>query len=206
MEVQENITQAASTLFMQFGIKSVTMDEIASHLGISKKTIYQYFKDKDELVCQVTKRILEIDRDECEQIFDQSADAIEELFEISKFLRERVISVNPSLLFDLKKYHPKSWKVYLDYKENVFLDTIITSLNRGKEEGFFREDIDPEILATLRMEEIQMSFDDGIFPKSKFDFKRIQLQFFDHFVNGIITEKGRRHWNSYMEKANTKAA
>ena len=133
-------------------------------------------------------------------------DLLKELFEISKFLRQRVINVNPSLLFDLKKYHPRSWKVYLDFKKRVFLQTIIASLKRGMEEGFFRQDIDPEILATLRMEEIQMSFDQDIFPVGKFDFKRVQLQFFDHFVNGVITEKGRDQLNAYREKAKIESA
>jgi len=201
MEIRDNIIEATSELFNQYGIKSITMDEIASHLSISKKTIYQYFKDKDELVCKVLERDLEFDMEEIERITQNSSNTIEEIYELSKFLRRHVFNLNPSLLFDLKKYHPKAWKVFEDFKSNVFKASIVDLLTRGITEGYFRKDINPEVLALLRMEEVQIPFDNTIFPRDRFDFREVQMEFYDHFIHGIITEKGRIMLEKFSEKA-----
>ena len=159
------------------------MDEIARHLSVSKRTLYQYFRDKHELVSEVIHRDLTIDKQLCDEICSNAANSIEELFEISKFFRQRILKINPSLMYDLQKYHHQAWEIYLDFKQNVFLNSLIKSLQRGIGEGYIRKGINPEILATLRMEEVQMSFDQSVFPRDRFDFIEIQLQFFEHFVN-----------------------
>lgn len=204
VEVRDKILEASSTLFTQYGVRSITMDEIARHLAVSKKTIYQYFHDKDELVSEVILRDLNQDKLLCEDICGKAANSIEELFEISNFFRRRILKINPSLLFDIQKFHSNAWEIYLDFKENVFLESLKKSLYRGIKEGFIRDDINPEILATLRMEEVQMSFDESIFPRDRFDFREVQIQFYDHFVNGIITEKGRKLITRYSDKMTIK--
>ena len=200
MEVKEKILEAASALFTQYGVKSVTMDEIAKHLSVSKRTLYQYFRDKHELVSEVIHRDLTIDKQLCDEICSNAANSIEELFEISKFFRQRILKINPSLMYVLQKYHHQAWEIYLDFKQNVFLNSLIKSLQRGIGEGYIRKSINAEILATLRMEEVQMSFDQSVFPRDRFDFIEIQLQFFEYFVNGIITEKGRKLIAKYSDK------
>ena len=206
LENKEKIIAKSDELFRLYGVKSVTMDEIARELGISKKTIYQFFKDKDELVCQATYYLLECDRKEFEEIQTQADNSIEELFLISKCLRRIFENLNPSILFDLKRYHPKAWDIYIDFKENFFMGTVRKSLYRGIEEGYFRPEIDVEILAVLRLEQVQMSFDPRIFPRNQFDFKEVQMQFFDHFVNGIFTDKGRIYYKELFQLENVKGA
>jgi AcrR family transcriptional regulator len=178
------------------------MDEIARELGISKKTIYQYFKDKDDLVCEATSYILDCDRKEFEEIQTQSDNSIEELFLISKCLRRNFENLNPSILFDLKRYHPKAWDIFIEFKEKFFKETVRQTLNKGINEGYFRPEINVDILTILRLEQVQMSFDPRIFPKGQFDFKEVQMQFFDHFVNGIFTEKGRTYYRELFQQEN----
>jgi len=188
---------------MRFSIKSVTMDDIAKTLSMSKKTIYQFFGDKDELVSEMMNKLLESEQAEVEKIYRESENSIEELHRFSNFLREHVVNINPALLYDLKKYHHSSWMTFKHYKKTVFLNTLISSLKRGMKDGYYRKDLNPEILAKLRMEEIEMTFDPEIFEREKFEFKEVHLQLFDHFVNGIITEKGRTLLNEYYpEKVN----
>lgn len=184
---------------MKYGVRRVTMDEIARGLAVSKKTLYQYFKDKDEIVSVVTNFLIELDKTEFIGIRKESSNAIEELFMVSKCIREKIGDMNPSLLFDLQKFHPKAWGYYVDYKD-VMLDMIAESIRQGKSEGYFRENLDPDTIARMRLEMVQMVFDDRIFPKDKFDFKEVQLQLFDHFVEGIITSKGRQLMHEYLEK------
>jgi AcrR family transcriptional regulator len=200
VENKEQIAQAAEDLFMAYGVRSVTMDDISRKISISKKTIYQYYRDKDEVVCLVTKRVLQKEKEKMLAIKEVAQDAIHEIFLLSQYLRKHTQNVNPSILFDLQKYHQNAWKIYLSFKENVFIDELKATLYRGISEGYFREDIDVDILAQLRIMEIQMAGDQDIFPQDKFDFKNVIIQLFDHFMQGVLTENGRKKLAQYSEK------
>jgi AcrR family transcriptional regulator len=199
MEVREKIIEASHDLFMRFSIKSVTMDDIARHLSISKKTIYLYFKDKNDLVFQVTSNHLEEEKKEIEGIKSSTSNAIETLIEESMCLRRNITDMNPSLLFDLRKYHQEAWALYLESKEKVYIRSLVETLEKGVKEGYFRQGIDPEILAILRVEQIQMSLENLTYPRIRFEFKEVQIQLFDHFLNGLVSEKGRKLTTKYKE-------
>ncbi|MEQ6119566.1 TetR/AcrR family transcriptional regulator [Reichenbachiella sp. MALMAid0571] len=190
MNVAENILEKADALFNKYGIRSISMDEIARELGISKKTIYQYFKDKDDMVYQITRNTIEKDKSEFEAAMKQSGNLVSALVQMSKCLRENFNKINPSLIFDVQKYHPQSWSMWMDYKNDFIFNTILNTIEKGKTEGIFRQEINAEILAKFRIEQVQMSFDEKIFPRNKFDFKEVQLALFDHFVHGVLTPKG----------------
>jgi len=188
---------------MRYSIKSITMDDIARHLSISKKTIYQYFKDKNDLVLQVTSNHLKEEKLEIQSIKSTTTNAIETLIEESMWLRRNITDMNPSLLYDLKKYHHQAWELYLESKEMVYIRSLVETLVKGISEGYFRKDIDPEILAVLRVEQIQMSLENLIYPRSRFEFKDVQTQLFNHFLNGLVSEKGRKllkkYYTNYVE-------
>ncbi|MEK6479782.1 TetR/AcrR family transcriptional regulator [Catalinimonas sp. 4WD22] len=203
MESKEQIAQVAEDLFLAYGVRSVTMDDISKKLAISKKTIYQHFRDKDEIVCLVTERVMEREGEQINRIKSEARDVIQELILLSKYIREHGQSVNPSVLFDLQRYHRNAWEIYLKFKENVFLFSLMDTLNRGKKEGYIRQEIDVEVLSLLRLEEIQMAYDADLFPREKFNFKEVQRQLFDHFVHGILTKKGLDTLNHYQEKKNS---
>lgn len=203
MNVAENILEKADALFNKFGVRSISMDEIAGELGISKKTIYQYFKDKDDMVYQITRNTIEKDKSELEAATQNSGNLISALLQMSKCLRENFNKINPSLIFDIQKYHPRSWELWMDYKNEFVFNTILNTLEKGKNEGIFRQEINVQILATFRIEQVQMSFDEKIFPRNKFDFKEVQLALFDHFLHGILTPKGQKIFDDLTKpKAN----
>ena len=200
LEIRESILEASYMLFHRYGIRSVSMDDIARELTISKKTIYQYFKDKDDLVSTVTARHMDMERQEMAEIENSSVDAIDELAKISVCLRKNLKDLNPSLLFDLKKYHRKAWDVWTTFKNEFIKNNIVENLNKGIRDGFYRREIDVEALAIFRVEQVQMTFDDNVYPKEKFDLTELQVQLFDHFVYGILTDKGRKLYKEYQEK------
>lgn len=173
------------------------MDDLARELAISKKTIYQFFKDKNEVVCLTTKSHLEKEKKDIEDIHTRSENAIHEIFLISKIFRQRVLGLNPSLLFDLERYHPEAWAIFQEYW-SVFSRQLTSTLSRGMEEGFFRPELDVEVLAVLRLHEVQLSFDPRVFSPNQFDYKQVQLQLTDHYVNGITTVKGKQLLDSYQ--------
>ena len=197
MSIEAKIIEGAAELFHKYGIRSVSMDDIARHLSISKKTIYQYYKDKNEIVMLSLKLHMDMNKQEYDQIFSGSENAIEELSKVSRCMRKDFKDMNPSLLFDMQKYHPKAWQMWLDFKNEYIKNQVITNLARGVKEGYYRSSINPEVLARLRVEQVQLAFDESAFPKDRFNFKELQMMFFDHFVHGIVTEKGKELYEQY---------
>jgi TetR/AcrR family transcriptional regulator, cholesterol catabolism regulator len=199
LDNKEKLLKGAEELFLRYGLRSVSMDDIARHLGVSKKTIYQYFADKDEVVATVAKGQMENQRKQFDEIAKKSKNAVEELVNISFCIKETMRNINPSLLFDMQKYHPKSWNEWLKFKHKFIRENIVRSLQQGIEEGYFREDLDVDIIATLRLEQVQMAFDNTLFPRDKYSVPEIQLQIFDHFIHGLFTEKGKKLYQKYKQ-------
>jgi len=199
-EVKKRIVVGAAELFQKYGIRSVSMDDIARHLTMSKKTIYQYFKDKDEIVTLALRAHMEMEMKEYDEVFEHASNAVEELALVSKCMRKDFKGMNPSLLFDMQKYHPEAWGMWLKFKNEFIKDHVVDNLKRGIKEGYFRKDIDPEVMAIFRVEQVQLAFDDTVFPQDQFNFTEVQMQFFNHFVHGIVTEPGLKLFEEYLEK------
>lgn len=200
--IKEKILKGAEDLFMKYGVRSISMDDIARHLSVSKKTLYQHFADKEDLVTMTCQAHLQRSCMDFLQARDSSGNAIEELANISTCLKRNMEELNPSLLFDLQKYHPKAWAVWVNHKNNFIRESVTRNLKQGMEEGYFRSGINPEIIATMRLELVQLAFDDNIFPREKFRLADVQMAIFDHFVYGIVTEKGRKLYHKYKKKLN----
>lgn len=203
VEVKENIIGTAEELFLKYGFRRVTMDDIAREMAISKKTIYQYFKDKNEIVCCVTEQYLKKENKEIEILEAESENVIEYLVKLSKQLRKHISEVHPGAMDDLKKYFPQGWKIFTQYKREFFLTSMIKILKKGMEEGYFRKDMNPEVLGIMRMEQIQLSFDQNLYPRSHFEFAEVQMELLRHFIAGILTEKGRELLKSYAKSTET---
>ena len=127
---------------------------------------------------------------------------IDELVKISACMKRDFQKLNPSLLFDLQKYHAKAWSVWLGHKHLHIKDSIVRNLKQGIEEGFFRPDINVEVLAITRVETIQFTFDERIFPVDQYSLPEVNGQIFEHFVYGLLTEKGRKVYEKYKLQSN----
>jgi AcrR family transcriptional regulator len=198
--VKEKIISESIDLFMNYGVRSVTMDEIAKHLGISKKTIYQHFKDKEEIIIQSTALYFEREHAVMDQIEYGAENAVEHLYNLTICLRDRIKNTNTNVLFDLKKYYQTAFEKYKLYKHDVIFNSVLKNIKRGIEEGLFRSDINPEILAYLRIGEIELSFNREYFPDDKYTLVEIHEQLFEHFTYGILSEKGFKLFETYKQK------
>jgi len=196
-KLKEQILIETTDLFMRYGIRSVTMDDIAQHLSISKKTLYKLFDDKEEIIMLVMKKHFQMHINEMENIHATSSNSIEELHKISRYVRKQIKAVNSGVIYDLQKYYKSVWNVYLELNRNTFFKSILKSIKWGIKEGNFRKDIDPEILAILRIEEVNISFDNIIYPEDKYNLSQIHEQLYNHFVYGILTPKGLDLLNQY---------
>jgi TetR/AcrR family transcriptional regulator, cholesterol catabolism regulator len=198
-DIKKKILKGAESLFMKYGVRSISMDDIARHLSVSKKTLYQHFADKEDIVTITCQSHIEEMSQEFEMIRKNSKNAIDELAKISSCLKQNSEEMNPSLLFDLQKYHPRAWNVWVNHKNKFIRESVVRNLSQGIEEGYFRPEIDKEVIATMRLELVQLVFDDQIFPPSRFKLYEVQIQIFDHFVYGLVTEKGRKLYQKYKE-------
>jgi AcrR family transcriptional regulator len=199
MEPKCRIVQGAQELFFKYGIKSVTMDDIAKNLAISKKTIYLYFEDKNEIVETLISQLMKTNELEFKQIATDSPNVIVEVFAMMKKMGAMFSQMNPNLFYDIQKYHPKSWNMFKKFKEDCIERMVEDSVKRGIEQGLVRDDINTKIMARLRMEEVEMGFNPEAFPPNKFKIVDVQLALLDHFLHGICTIKGHKLINKYKE-------
>jgi TetR/AcrR family transcriptional regulator, cholesterol catabolism regulator len=202
LETKDRIVGEATTLFFAYGIRNVSMDDIAKHIGMSKRTIYQYFADKDELVYAFMQVGMQEQMKEMRETAEKSENVIEELHLAMVKTRELFSKVNPMMLFELRKYHPKAWDFFNQCKEGEMQEHLIKTMQKGIREGVFRANIDVEILAKMRLELVQVALDPKTFPSPQFNFVEVNLQLFEHFVYGIITLKGLNLLNQYKKQNN----
>jgi len=188
-------------MFWRYGVKSVTMEDIAKELGISKKTIYQHFADKDAIVGQVIEKELDCEKTDIERLETEARDPIQEVIMASDYMRATLGTMSPVLLYDLKKYHPKAWNLFQKHKQEHIIHSISDNLRRGIQQRFYRSDINVEVLARMRIEQIEMAFDNTIFPHQSFSMIEIQIEFMHHFLRGILTEEGFKLYNTYIDKS-----
>ena len=200
LETPKRILEKASELFMRYGIRSISMDDIAKDLAISKKTIYQYFKDKDTLVCAVADAHFEQDKCDFKSIQDNATDALEEMITMSQHIKATFVNINPVAFLDLQKYHPRSWRIFEKYKKEFIIKSLEDNLRRGIKDGLYRDDINVEALAILRVTEVELAFDPDLFPAQRFNFRDLQVQFIEHFMRGIVTPKGFQILEDYKNK------
>lgn len=177
-------------IFLKYGIKSVSMDDIARELGVSKKTLYQYFEDKTDLV----KKILDAEMQEnlCEAISTEGYNAIDLLLMVSKHLSEKLARISPTVTYDLQKYYPEVWKQNSELRRQHILDQIASNFQQGIEEGLYREDMNVKIITYfyfIRLENI-LSIDNAMDWLKDIDFKEIFNTMFIYHIRGIANQKG----------------
>ncbi|WP_291150690.1 TetR/AcrR family transcriptional regulator [Flavobacterium sp. UBA7680] len=198
-ENQNRLLEAAKELFFMHGIKRVTVDDICRHIGVSKKTLYLFFKNKEELIECLLEKNLNEHKKEFEQIFKKSNNSIQEIILLMEHLAVMFSEINPYVFYDLQKYHPDVWKQFKEFKETFLFQIIVKNLEKGIQEDLYRHKINIEILARLRIEETQMALNPLIFHKEKYKISDIQIELLDHFLHGITTLKGHKLINKYRQ-------
>lgn len=199
IKTKKKILEETERLFFRYGIRNITMDDIARQLTISKKTLYEYFHDKDELVYDVLKAHIEIDKKEMSEAQHAAKDALEEIVKVSEGIKKDCEDMNPYLLHDLKRYYPNAYKLFSDFKDKYIIECIISNLERGIREGVYQATINVPILAKLRIHLIETAFNQDIFPADEFKTGEVHLQLLQHFLHGIVTLKGHKLLNKYMQ-------
>ncbi|MEY2760363.1 MAG: hypothetical protein RLZZ96_263 [Bacteroidota bacterium] len=200
--MKSRILEKGTELFFRYGVKTVTMDAIASELGISKKTIYQHFPDKDSMVLEVVKTFTEQDFAKWDELDRLYSNVIEKMFKSFEMTKDLLTQMNPRLLFEIQKYFPAAFQVFKEHGEKCIYQNLIADFKKGAQFGYFRNDIDFELLARLRMAEVDLAFNPDFYPNNKLSLYDTQITMMDIFMRGILTEKGLTLYTSYQNNLN----
>ncbi len=200
MEMKERIKQKADELFRSYGIKTVTMDEIAARLGVSKKTIYHSFADKDELVDEVMGDLLTHNQTCCNKDRASATNAIHEVFLAMEMIQQMFQNMNPIIIYDIERNHPATYQKFLHHKYKFLFEVIKENIERGKKEELYRADINTDVIAKIRIETMMLPFNQDIFPKNKFNLVDLEQQLIEHYLFGVSTIKGYKLILKYQQQ------
>lgn len=203
IETKDRIKEAAHDLVMKYGVRTVSMDDIAAAVGMSKKTLYQYYQDKDELIKVVVDAIVKENECDCAGFVGKANDAIHEIFLTMEMMVEMFSEMNPSVLFELQKYHPNAYDTFHKHKAGFIFQSIKENIERGKREELYREDINMEVLCRYRIESMFIPFNPE-FQRSlnKYTLLEIEEQIILNFLFGMVTLKGYKLAMKYLEQKN----
>ncbi len=200
MSDKQNIVEEAIKVFLQYGIRSVTMDDLSRLLSISKKTLYQHFTDKESLITAA----LETHRCGVKAMLEEARkiaqDPIQELLIFSQWEQYAANQVPPVVIFDLKKYHPAIWKSVLQQELNYSLGWLHENLERGIEQGLYRTDIPIDVVVRLYLAQREGMLQDYIFPDSSGLLADSISVSDDLFIRGIATAAGLECLLSYKQQ------
>jgi AcrR family transcriptional regulator len=197
--MENRILLKARELMVLNGVRFVTMDDLANQLGISKKTIYQFYKDKEALVMAVVNLELEEQSLKCKISQENADNAVHEMFLLLEDIQVMFKKMNPLTMTELQKYFPEAFKCIQTHKDQFMHGIIKTNLIRGVQQGVYRKDIDPEILSIYRLETGFVAFNTQLYPLSKFDVGRVNLQIMEHYIYGVMSVEGLRLMEQYKQ-------
>jgi AcrR family transcriptional regulator len=195
-----HILEQVRKLYQRYGIKSVTMDDVASHLCISKKTLYEHFTDKEDLVRQVL--LLDHER-RCglmTALENRNLNAIEELFEVYKMINIMFMEYNPSMEYDIRKYYPSLFVEVKDIWRKRMYESAYGNLMKGKKEGLYRKELNAKIIAKMHVFRTESLFDNDMFSIEELTSFKMFHQIFVYHLQGVLSHAGRTFFEANFGK------
>jgi len=200
--MKEKILHTATDLFLNFGFKSITMDEIAKTLSISKKTIYTFYKTKTELVEASVFMIFEQISTGINTICSLKKNPIQELFDVKEFIIDNLKGEQSSPHYQLKKYYPKLFITLQKKQFEIMSECVQENLKRGIETAYFRKEIDIDFISRIYFSGVISIKDIELFPKGKLDMKSLMSRYLDYHLRAITTLKGVEKLKEILSKKN----
>lgn len=197
--MKDKILQTASQLFLSLGFKSVTMDDIAEKMAISKKTIYEYYQNKTALVKATTLFVFEQINQKIDSICCEECESspIHTLFHINDFMLKHLQEDNAPE-YQLQKYYPKIAASLMEKKFSLITEGITENLERGVKEGFYRNDIDVPVVARIYYGSVSAIKNSDIFPSDTYKISKVMRTFLLYHIRAIATPKGIQELETYL--------
>ncbi len=180
-------------LFMKHGVKSLTMDEIAKQMGMSKKTIYQFVDNKADLVKVTMQDFLEEERGLMEGILNKPGNSVEEMISMMEYWLQVVREFNATTLNEVQKYYPETWKMYNEYRFNFMLGLIQNNLKKGVAEGYYRDNLDTDVISKIYIMAVEILLNQDLFPTKEYTFLSIYREYLNYHLRGIVSAEGLKY-------------
>lgn len=194
----ESLLEHAEIMFMKQGIKSLTMDDLAKEMGMSKKTIYSLIRDKEHLVQEVMRFYVKKEVSIVEQIRKLAKNPIEEMVLIMSHVLQKTKELNPQVLFDLQKIYPKSWQIFNDYRNGYIFNFIFSNIENGIKNNYYRSDIDVDVITKFYLGAINIITDQTLFPIKKYSFVGLLQSYINYHMRAIVSPKGLQQLFQYQ--------
>lgn len=182
---------------MRYGIRSVTMDDIAREMGMSKKTLYQYVDNKTDLIEQIFQQHAEEEKKVIERIRHDSADAIDEILRIARYVVAQLRELSPTTVYDLQKYYRNTWKQMDALHQRHVYTVIKDNLERGIRQGVYRSNLNPDIVAKLYVGKTSLVADEEMFPAREYNIQNLYWEYINYHIRGIASAEGQRLLEKY---------
>ncbi|CAL2086767.1 TetR family transcriptional regulator [Tenacibaculum dicentrarchi] len=200
--MRDKILNKAGEMFLNFGFKSVTMDDISGELGISKKTLYKYFSKKTELVDASTEAVHNTINDAITKIKEKGYNAIEEEFAVKAIFKEMFKNAKTSPMFQLKKYYPETYAKLMDREICLFRDCNIDNLTKGIKEGFYRENLKIDLMVNFYFTLIFGVFETEMYGSEMQEVMKVEYEILEYHIRAIATQKGLDELSKQLQTIN----
>ncbi|WP_264758363.1 TetR/AcrR family transcriptional regulator [Neolewinella persica] len=197
---RQQLIRTSHDMFMRLGIKSISMDDIAREMGVSKKTIYVEVSNKEELIQLVMEDEYQEDMRTLAKNREEAVDAMDEFLRNSRYFIRQMRAMSPATLRDLKKYYPVIWKGLVQNHHLEFSKSLAANLERGLEEGIYRDDLDPLVIARFYSSMMMSVIDTNVFPARERPISDIISQLSRYHFHGIVNQFGRERLDKYLNK------
>lgn len=199
-EELKNILEKATALFMRYGTNSVSMDDIARELGMSKKTIYKFVENKDDLVMKAIMAHMESEGCHIMTMREKSRDAVDEMILMGEYRIQELSKINPSVVYDLLKYHRKVWDEMEQFFTGHFKELMVQNILKGQEEGLYRKELDPDITALLNISAGSAIIEQRFFQSHKYNLTEVFKVHIELVLYGMCTPKGLEMYRQYVQE------
>ncbi len=199
MDYRQRIIEEAAHMFRTYGIRAVTMDMLANQMSISKRTIYEVFSDKEELLEGVIDWMAAKQKETMTKIFGESENVVEAIFKMLSFMEDHFKRMSPAFLLDIERFHNKVMQMPMGKESIPYLNSHAEILKRGITEGIFRNDINVDLTNKCMFEVAKMSNDQHLFPPDSFKNRDVVRNFYLNYLRGISTAKGLKLINHYEQ-------
>ena len=201
--MKDIILKKTGEAFLKFGFKSVTMDDIANELAISKKTIYKFFSNKQDLVDQTVSAMHEDCFHAIDGVCSLGINAIHENFEVKKIFKDLLKNTDTSPMYQLQKYYPKTYEKIMNKEFLMFRDCILRNIEKGIKEGLYREDIDANLVTRFYFALVMAIHDNTIFTYNKNTINQLEIDILEYHTRAIATDKGITELENQLKKLNS---
>lgn len=199
MALKQKILKTATEMFFRYGIKRVTMDDISREMGISKKTLYQHYKEKDEIISVMCDKQIEMNLCDMDEIEKKAKDPVHEIIMIQEYVSKLFSKINPVFFYEAKRFYPNAWVRLEEFKHSYMKKALEKNIKKGMAMKIYRADINVQLMAQYRLWQFDISLDPDTFPTDKITLGELQVVLLDHFLYGITTLKGHKLINKYKK-------